>query len=470
MDYDVIIIGAGPAGYVGAIRGAQLGMRVAVAEKRLEPKTQKLALGGTCLNVGCIPSKAILDSSEHFERAQKSLAVHGIRVSGVELDLAQMHARKEKVVSTLGQGVAGLFKKHGIASFTGEARLLASGKVEVKTAEGPQLLTAKHVVLATGSKPVALPALPWHDPCIVDSTGALDFAEVPASLAIVGAGAIGLELGSVWRRLGSKVTLFEAMPDFLPAVDAQVSQAALKALRTQGLEIFLGQKVQEAKVEGEGVRLFLDASEGREEMRFDRVVVAVGRAPCTDGLGLEEAGVRTDQRGFVVVNNRYETSLPGVYAIGDVVGGPMLAHKASEEGIALMEMLAGQAGEVDYALTPFVIYTWPEIAWVGKSEQALKREGIAYRSGVFPFMASGRARAMGEETGMVKVLAEEKSDRLLGVHIFGPQASELIAEAVTAMAFAGTAEDLALIVHAHPTLAEALHEAALAVEGRSIHS
>ncbi len=468
--YDCLVIGAGPGGYTAAIRAAQLGMKTACVESWRDP-AGKPVLGGTCLNVGCIPSKALLDSSHHFHHIAREAQSHGITVQGLELDLAKMLARKDQVVRTLTQGIAGLFKKHGIAWLEGRARLLGRGQIEVSPGDGraPLTVSAGHIIIATGSLPAGLPGIPIDNDTICDSTGALAFKEVPKRLGIIGAGVIGVELGSVWRRLGSEVVLLEALDTWLPSADADITRAAAKELERQGLQIRLGCLVEGVENQGQAVQIAYRRAGQLEHLGVDRLVVAVGRRPNTEGLAPEAAGVRLDARGYIEVDEQGRTAAEGIYAIGDVVAGPMLAHKASEEGMAVAERIAGQSAPVDPGLIPWVIYTWPEIAWVGPSEQALKAEGRAYRSGRFPLMASGRARAMGETAGLVKVLADAQSDRILGVHLFAPQASELIAEAVLAMAFDASAEDIARTVHAHPTLAEAIHEAALAVDERPIN-
>jgi dihydrolipoamide dehydrogenase len=463
--YDLIVIGAGPGGYVCAIRAAQLGMKVACVEKRT-------ALGGTCLNVGCIPSKALLDSSEHFAFTRAGLARHGVKVGDVTLDLAAMMGRKDKVVKGLTDGVAFLFKKNKITSVQGTARLGQRGQVVVK---GPKdealLLEAAHVVLATGSEPVGLPALPFDGTHVVSSTEALAFDKVPQHLIVVGGGYIGLELGSVWSRLGAKVTVLEFLPKLLPLNDREAADGLHKALAKQGLEFHLSTKVTAASVQGGQV--IVNAQADGKEVHFpgDRVLVAVGRRPYTGGLGLQEAGVRTDERsGRVLIDDDGRTSVEGIYAIGDLVSGPMLAHKAEDEGIALAERIAGLKTHVNPDAIPSVIYTHPELAAVGQTEEQVKEAGREYRVGKFPFAANGRARCLDETDGFVKVIADAKTDRLLGVHVLGPHASDLIAEAVSVIEFAGSSEDIARTCHAHPTLSEAVREAALAVERRAIHA
>jgi dihydrolipoamide dehydrogenase len=463
--HDLVVIGAGPGGYVAAIRAAQLGMSVACIDSRT-------TLGGTCLNVGCIPSKALLESSELFVAA-RALDKHGIKVGDVTLDLAKLLARKDTVVKGLVDGLAHLFKKLKIARHQGTGRLSGPGQVAVKGADGKgSILGAKAILLATGSEPAALPALPFDGSAIVGSTEALAFDRVPQHLIVIGAGYIGLELGSVWARLGAKVTVLEFLPRILAVVDAEIAGLVEKSLTKQGLAFHLNTRVTDAAVQGGQV--IVRAQKKGEDATFqgDKVLVAVGRKPCTTGLGLEEAGIGVQERtGFVQVDDKYQTRVPGVYAIGDLIGGPMLAHKAMAEGVAFAERLAGHAAQVNYAAIPSVVYTWPEVASVGLTEEQLKEAGTPYKTGKFPFIASGRARCLGETEGLVKVLADARTDRLLGVHIFGPRASELIAEAVTVLEFAGSAEDIARICHAHPTLSEAVAEAARAAyAGAPIHA
>jgi dihydrolipoamide dehydrogenase len=464
--YDLIVIGAGPGGYVAAIRAAQLGMKVACVEKRP-------ALGGTCLNIGCIPSKALLDSSELYHLAQQRFSRHGIKVGNLGLDLKTMLARKDEVVKGLTDGVRFLFKKNKIDPVFGDARITSPKTVAVRLNEGGETtLEAGHILLATGSAPVNLPFIPFNGKTIVSSTEALSFDRVPAHLVVVGAGYIGLELGSVWKRLGSKVTVIEFLPRIVPMADQEAGALLHKSLVKQGLEIQLETKVTGAKVDGNRVTVSAETKDGKAlSYPCDRVLVAVGRRPYTEGLGLVEAGVNVDAKtGKVPIDAHYRTNVPTISAIGDLVDGPMLAHKAEDEGIACVELLAGKAGHVDYNTIPSVIYTWPELASVGLTEEQLKERGAEYRVGKFPFIANGRAKAMDESEGMVKILADAKTDRVLGVHIIGPRASDLIAEAVTTMEFAGSAEDIARICHAHPTLSEAVREAALAVDKRAIHA
>ena len=468
--FDVVVIGAGPGGYVAAIRAAQLGLSTACVDAWRGPDG-KPALGGTCLNVGCIPSKALLDSSHHYHDLRHLLPAHGIEAGDVKLDLGRMLARKDKVVKTLTRGVAGLLRKNKIESIPGLAALKGGGRVEVRphgAGEG-RTLAAKHIVIATGSVPIRIPVAEVDGDRIVDNEGALAFPEVPERLGIIGAGVIGLELGSVWGRLGSEVTILEALDDFLPAADRQIAGAALKTLKRQGLDVRLGARVTGARPHEGGVTVGYEDAGGRHECEFDRLVVAVGRRANTEGLDPAAAGVALDDHGRIVVDGHCRTGAEGIWAVGDVVAGPMLAHKASEEGVAVAERIAGRAAHVDHGIIPWVIYTHPEIAWVGRTEAELDAAGIAHRAGSFPFLASGRAQGSGETDGMVKVIACAATDRILGVHVFAANASELIAEAVVAMTFDASAEDVARTIHAHPTLAEAMHEAALAVEGRAIH-
>ncbi|RMG99155.1 MAG: dihydrolipoyl dehydrogenase [Deltaproteobacteria bacterium] len=462
--YDLIVLGAGPGGYVAAIRAAQLGMKVACVDENER-------LGGTCLRVGCIPSKALLESSHRYaEIAGKHLDAHGIRVGGVELDLSAMLARKDAVVDQLTRGIAGLFKKHRIEHVRGRGRLQSGRRVEVTLADGTtRSLEGRFVLVATGSVPATLPGVELDGDRIGTSTEALAYPEVPARLVVIGAGYIGLEMGSVWSRLGSEVTLLEYAPHLLPAMDREVSRKATSIFRKQGLSFVFGAKVTGAERTGDEVKVRYETKDGPQEIVADRVLVSVGRRPNTSDLGLAEAGVETNDRGFVVVDEAYRTTAEGVYAIGDVIGGAMLAHKAEEEGIAAVENMAGGHGHVSYDAIPGIVYTHPEIAAVGRTEQQLEEAGVPYRKGVFPFMANGRAKAMGETDGFVKVLAHAETDRLLGVHILGAGASELAAEAAVAMEFSASAEDLALCVHAHPTLSETVKEAALACIGRVIH-
>lgn len=467
--YDVVVIGAGPAGYVAAIRCAQLGLNTACVDQWTNRQGRPV-LGGTCLNAGCIPSKALLESSERYAETRDTLIAHGVRTTGVELDLGAMMARKDKVVEELTQGIEQLFSSNRVNWIQGQARLHANREVRVSGGDGTRILQAEHVILAPGSSPVQLDTVPLHEDIVVDSTGALEFSEVPRRLGIIGAGVIGLELGSVWRRLGSQtVTVLEAQECFLPIADDMVAREALRVFRAQGLDIQLGSRVTACEVNGGAVHIHYQNGDGDHEAEFDKLIVAVGRRPNTNHLATDEARLLLDEWGLVHVDERCKTNLPGVYAIGDAVRGPMLAHKGSEEGVMVAELLAGHPAGVNYAAIPSVIYTLPEVAWVGETEQALKASGSEYRSGLFPFAASGRARAAGDSTGFVKILADAQTDRIRGVHMIGPHCSELIAEAVVAMELGGSAEDIAMTMFAHPTLSESFHEAALAVHGRAIH-
>jgi len=470
--FDVAVIGAGPGGYTAAIRAAQLGLNTVCIDEWKNARG-KPSLGGTCLNVGCIPSKALLESSENYERALHKFGEHGITVKNVAVDIATMLARKDKIVDTFTGGIGLLFRKNKVASMHGRGRFVAGGtayQIEVGNGDAAEVIEAKHVIIATGSIPRQLPFAPVDNDRIVDNTGALSLPQVPKRLGVIGAGVVGLEMGSVWKRLGSQVTILEALPIFLQAADEQVAKEALRVFtKVVGLDIRLGVKVGAVKTSKKGVVVEYADPKGEQKAEFDVLVVAVGRAPQSASLGAETVGLKLDSRGFIEVDDQCRTNLVNVYAIGDVVRGPMLAHKSSEEGVAVAEMIAGQSGHVNLETVPWVIYTAPEIAWVGKTEQELKAKGIEYRSGQFPFIVNGRARAIGETAGFVKMLADASTDRILGVHMIGPYASELIAEAVVAMEFGAAAEDIARIVHAHPTLSEALHEAALGVDKRTIN-
>jgi len=470
--FDVAVIGAGPGGYTAAIRAAQLGLNTVCIDEWKNARG-KPSLGGTCLNVGCIPSKALLESSENYERALHKFGEHGITVKNVAVDIATMLARKDKIVDTFTGGIGLLFRKNKVASMHGRGRFVAGGtayQIEVGNGDAAEVIEAKHVIIATGSIPRQLPFAPVDNDRIVDNTGALSLPQVPKRLGVIGAGVVGLEMGSVWKRLGSQVTILEALPIFLQAADEQVAKEALRVFtKVVGLDIRLGVKVGAVKTSKKGVVVEYADPKGEQKAEFDVLVVAVGRAPQSASLGAETVGLKLDSRGFIEVDDHCRTNLANVYAIGDVVRGPMLAHKSSEEGVAVAEMIAGQSGHVNLETVPWVIYTAPEIAWVGKTEQELKAKGIEYRSGQFPFIVNGRARAIGETAGFVKMLADASTDRILGVHMIGPYASELIAEAVVAMEFGAAAEDIARIVHAHPTLSEALHEAALGVDKRTIN-
>ena len=471
-NYDVVVIGGGPGGYVAAIRAAQLGMSVACIDAWKNARGGA-ALGGTCTNVGCIPSKALLQSSEHFEHAGHGFAEHGIDVQGLSLNLAQMQARKDKVVSQNNDGIAYLFRKNKVASLLGTASFVrsdADGYEIAIAGAGNDNLIARHVIVATGSNPRALPDAPFDEKLILSNAGALALPEVPKKLGLVGAGVIGLEMGSVWRRLGAEVSVLEALPDFLGVVDQQIAKEAKKAFDKQGLAIQLGVRITKVATDRDAVLVeYSDASGNPHNARFDKLIVSIGRVPNTDGLDAAAVGLTLDERGFITVDDDCKTNLPNVWAIGDVVRGPMLAHKAEEEGVAVAERIAGQKPHVDFNTVPWVIYTHPEIAWVGQTEEALKSAGRAYKAGTFPFLANGRARALGDTTGMVKFLADAASDEILGVHMVGPQVSELISEAVVAMEFKASSEDIARICHAHPSLSEATKEAALAVDKRSLN-
>jgi len=468
-DFDVIVIGAGPGGYVAAIRCAQLGFKTACVDNWVNEKGQA-TLGGTCLNVGCIPSKALLDSTHYYHALQHEFKDHGINVGDYSIDLKKMMERKNQIVATLTGGVSMLFAKNKVTWIQGHARLLSNSQVEVEdTAAKKTQLSSSHIIIATGSRPAKLKIASYDNKQIVDSTGALSFDEVPQRLAIIGAGVVGLELGSVWHRLGSKTVILNRGEKFLKSVETQIAQAALKELQTQGLDIHLGVKLKEVQKNSGCVKLVYENTKGETTLEVDKLLVAAGRKPNTDSLNADAVGLHINQRGFIEVDEQCRTNLHGVYAIGDCVRGPMLAHRASEEGIAVAERIAGQSPEIDFLKVPWVIYTWPEIAWVGRTSEQLQDRDIKFNSGVFPFLANGRALAMGSSKGIVKVLSDANTDRILGVHIFGPNASELIGEAVVAMEFAASAEDLARTVHAHPTLSESLHEAALAADGRAIH-
>jgi dihydrolipoamide dehydrogenase len=458
--FDVIVIGSGPGGYVCAIRAAQLGLRVACVEKRA-------TLGGTCLNIGCIPSKALLQSSENFAEVTGHYAEHGILVDGVKLDLAKMHARKAEVVSANVKGVEFLFKKNKITWLKGTGRIAGPGRVAV---DGTDYET-KHIVIATGSDSMPLAGVDVDERNIVTSTGALELETVPGHLVVIGGGVIGLELGSVWRRLGSQVTVIEFLDRLIPGNDSEIAKQFERILTKQGMKFRLSSKVTAAKVGNDGVTLTVEPAKGgpEEQVKADVVLLAIGRRAYTEGLGLAEAGVETDERGRVKTDAHFATNVPGIHAIGDVIAGPMLAHKAEDEGVAVAEIIAGQAGHVNYAAIPGVVYTWPEVAGVGKTEDQLRANGAEYKVGKFPFTANGRARAMGSTDGFVKILADKKTDRILGCHIIGPDAGTLIAELVMAIEFGASAEDVGRLCHAHPSLNEAVKEAALAADGRALH-
>lgn len=467
--FDVVVIGGGPGGYAAAIKAAQLGLSAACIEMRIN-EAGKPALGGTCLNVGCIPSKALLDTSHKYAEARESFSVHGIEMKGLGIDIKTMMERKDKVVGQLTQGISALFKSNGVTWLQGWGRYLGQGKVEFKPHQGqPEQIDAEHVILASGSEPVNIPVAPLDGKHIVDSTGALTFDEVPKRLGVIGAGVIGLELGSVWARLGAQVTVLEAMDAFLPMVDAQVSKEAKKIFTKQGLDVRLGARVVGSQIKDDGVVVEYTDANGDQSLVCDKLIVAVGRRPFTQDLLAPGCGVKLDERGFIHVNAHCETAVPKVYAIGDIVRGPMLAHKATEEGVMVAERIAGHHIDLNYDAIPSVIYTHPEVAWVGLSEEQAKASGEPYKVGVFPFAANGRALASNDAGGMVKVIAHAETDRLLGVHVIGPQATEIVMQGVVAMEFGGSAEDLQLMVFAHPSVSEALHEAALAVDNKAIH-
>ncbi|MGD8425363.1 MAG: dihydrolipoyl dehydrogenase [Gammaproteobacteria bacterium] len=469
-EFDVIVIGAGPAGYVAAIRAAQNGLKTACLDnwKNYDGST---AFGGTCLNAGCIPSKALLESSELFHRAREEFSRHGISTGDVTIDVAAMQKRKAGIVSQLTGGITALFKANKVTGMEGTGRFLGDGRVEFTSHDGDiRTLTGKHIVLATGSRPVELAAVPFDGEDIVDSWGALEFDSVPPRLGVIGGGVIGLELGSVWSRLGSEVIVLEAMDDFLFMADRQIAKDAQRQFKRQGLDIRLGAMVQAASKTDDGIELSYEDKKGSQSVVVDKVVVAVGRRPYTEGLLGDDAGVELDDRGFIQVDEECRTNVANVWAAGDVVRGPMLAHKGSEEGVMVADLIAGEVSEVNYDVIPSVIYTAPEIAWVGKTEEQAKDAGLRYKVGTFSFAANGRAKAMEQATGMVKLIALEEDDEIIGVHIIGPMAGEMIGELVVAMEFSASAEDIQRIVHAHPTLSEAIHEAALAADKRAIHA
>lgn len=468
-NFDVVVIGSGPAGYVAAIRAAQLGMSVACIEKETG-KNGKVALGGTCLNVGCIPSKALLDSTHKYHEAAHDFDVHGISIKDIKFDVPAMIKRKDNIVNNLTTGVAGLFKANGVTCIEGTGKLLAGKKVEVTKADGStETLEAGNVIIAAGSLPVEIPPALVDQDIIVDSTGALEFQKAPKRLGVIGAGVIGLELGSVWARLGTEVVVLEALTDFLPAMDHQIAKEAKKLLTKQGLDIRLGARVSGTEVKKDKVTVTYTSGDEEHKETFDKLIVAVGRRPQSQSLLASDSGVALDERGFIHVDDYCQTAVPGVYAVGDIVRGPMLAHKGSEEGVMVAERIAGQKTAMNYETIPGIIYTHPEIAAVGKTEQELKAEGIPYNAGSFPFAASGRAMAANDTAGMVKMLAHAETDRILGCHIIGPSAADLVQQVVIAMEFGSSAEDIGLTVFGHPTLSEAVHEAALAVHGHAIH-
>ncbi|TDR56252.1 dihydrolipoamide dehydrogenase [Halomonas ventosae] len=467
--FDVIVIGAGPGGYVSAIRAAQMGLKVACVEKWIG-KEGKVVHGGTCLNVGCIPSKALLEASHKFVEAKHDFADMGIEAGDVNMDVKKMMARKDKIVKNLTGGISGLFKANGVTAIEGTGKVVSSKQVEVTDQDGKATTyDADNIVVAAGSVPVEIPPTPLKEGLVVDSTGALEFQETPKRLGVIGAGIIGLELGSVWNRLGSEVTVLEAMDDFLPMVDGAIAKETQKLLKKQGLDIKLGARVTGSEVKGEEVVVKYTDAKGEQEMTFDKLIVCVGRKPYTKGVIADGVGIETDERGFIHVDDQCRTSVPSVYAIGDCVRGPMLAHKASEEGIMVADIIAGHKAEMNYDAIPNVIYTFPEVAWVGLTEQEAKAKGIEVKTGAFPFAASGRAMANNATEGQAKIIADAETDRVLGMHIVGQHAGEMIAQGVIALEFGSSAEDLALTCYAHPTMSEAVHEAALAVEGHAIH-
>ena len=466
--YDVIVIGSGPAGYVAAIRASQLGLKTACIEKSFDADGNS-QMGGTCLNVGCIPSKALLDSSHRYSDATNHFSNHGIEVSKPKLDIAKMMERKNKIVTQLTAGVTGLFKANKVTQILGHAKIIDSTHIEVTSKDGSQTLETKNIVIATGSSPINISVAEVNNKNIVDSTGALEFDSVPKKLGIIGAGVIGLELGSVWSRLGSEVTVLEAMDEFLPMADKRIAKDVLKEFNKQGLNINLGCKVTSALSNKKDITVTYENNGTTTELKVDKLIVAVGRRPNTENLLDKNCGLSIDEKGFIPVNDFCETNVQNIWAVGDVVRGPMLAHKASEEGIMVVERIAGKHAEMEYDLVPSVIYTHPEVAWVGQTEEDLSAAGIEFKTGSFPFAASGRALASGESTGFIKVIADKKTDTILGVHAFGPSAADIVQQGVVAMEFGASAEDLGLTIFSHPTVSEALHEAALAVNGQAIH-
>ena len=467
--FDVVVIGAGPAGYIAAIRAAQHGKTVACIDE-WKNKDGKNAFGGTCLNAGCIPSKALLESSELYHRAGHEFKKHGIKTGGVEMDIAAMQKRRASIVRQLTGGIAGLFKANKVEGLVGHGKLLKNKQVEFTPVKGDkEIISAEHVVLASGSEPIELPIAKFDDDKIIDSWGALELEAVPETLGVVGAGVIGLELGSVWARLGSKVTILEAMDDFLFMADRDVAKVAAAEFKKQGLDIKLGAKVAKATGGKKTVKVEYEDKNGAQSIDVDTLVVAVGRRPVTNGLFADDAGIQLDERGFMVVDDECRTRVKGVYAVGDCVRGPMLAHKGSEEGVMVADLIVGEVAEMNYDVIPSVVYTNPEIAWAGKTEAEVKESGVAYKTGQFPFMASGRAKAMEQTSGFVKIISSKEDDEILGVHIVGPMAGELISEAVLALEFSASTEDIQRTIHAHPSLAEAVHEAALAVDNKALN-
>ena len=467
--YDVIVIGGGPAGYVAAIKCSQLGLKTACLEEFSDKKGMPV-FGGTCLNVGCIPSKALLESSHKYFEAQGHLANHGINIGKVELDLASMMQRKNEIVKQLTGGISGLLAANKVTPLSGRGKVLAGTKVEItKDDSSIEILESKNIIIASGSSPIEIKAAEFDEKNIVNSTGALNFKEVPKTLGVIGAGVIGLELGSVWARLGSKVTVIEAMDNFLFMADKEIAKESLKDFKKQGLDIKLGSKLISSENKKNSVKIQYEHSESIEEMEFEKLVVAVGRRPNTDNIFSEDSGIILDEKGFISVDDKCQTNTPNVWAIGDVVRGPMLAHKGSEEGMMVAEIIAGKYAEMNYNLVPSVIYTHPEIAWVGKNEEELKADKLEYKVGKFPFAASGRALAIDQSTGFVKILSDAKTDTILGVHVFGPSAAEIVQQALISMEFGASSQDIGLTIFSHPTVSEALHEAALSVNNQAIH-
>jgi len=467
--YDVVVIGSGPAGYVSAIRASQLGLKTACIEQEQNDKGKPL-LGGTCLNVGCIPSKALLDSSHRYHDAKENLKAHGIEIAKVDLDVAEMMNRKNSIVKKLTDGISGLFVGNKVESLQGSGKVISQGKVEITKLDGSkEIVESKNIIIASGSSPIEIGSAKFNGENIIDSTGALDLDEVPKTLGVIGAGVIGLELGSVWARLGSKVTVIEALDEFLPMTDKDISRETLKEFQKQGLDIKLGSKLIDSKSSKKGVEITYESKDGSNNMTFDKLVVAVGRKPNSDNIFNLDSGIQLDERGFINVDEYCQTDVENIWAIGDVVRGPMLAHKGSEEGIVVAERIAGKHAEMNYDLVPSVIYTHPEIAWVGKNEKELVDEGIDYKVGKFPFAASGRALAVDQSVGFVKLISETKTDTILGVHVFGPSAAEIVQQALISMEFGASSEDLGLTIFSHPTVSEALHEAALSVSNQAIH-
>jgi len=467
--FDVVVIGGGPAGYVAAIRSAQLGLKTACIEEYVDDKN-KPTFGGTCLNVGCIPSKALLDSSHRYQEATSHLKIHGIEVGSVELDIPAMMKRKDDIVTKLTGGISGLFAANKVTPIAGRGKVLANNKVEVIGPEGTkEEIESKNIIIATGSSPIEIGSAVFNNTNILDSTGALEIDKVPETLGVIGAGVIGLELGSVWARLGSKVTIIEAMDDFLFMADKEIAKETLKDFKKQGLDIRLGCKLTSSKSLKNSVKITYEKNGSPENMEFEKLIVAVGRKPNTKDIFTNDLGIDLDEKGFISVNQNCQTSIENIWAIGDIVRGPMLAHKGSEEGIMVAERIAGKHAEMNYELVPSVIYTHPEIAWVGKNEEELKNDNIEYKVGKFPFAASGRALAVDQSVGFVKLLTDAKTDTILGVHVFGPSAAEIVQQALISMEFGASSEDLGLTIFSHPTVSEALHEAALSVNNQAIH-